>query len=151
MGNGILGTKVVTQIGIIVKDIDKTSEAFADFLGVDKPQWRLTDGHDVARTRLRGEATDARAKLAFFHVGSVDIELIEPVGGPSTWKEFLDEHGEGVHHIAFIVKDMHQKIQDLEQIRIPLIQSGEYVGGRYAYMDASESLKVIIELLENDV
>jgi len=38
-------------------------------------------------------------------LGSLSLELIEPVGGPSTWREFLDTRGEGVHHIAFHVPD----------------------------------------------
>jgi methylmalonyl-CoA/ethylmalonyl-CoA epimerase len=150
MADGVLGTQVVTQIGIIVRNIEKTSQVFADFFGVDKPQWHLTDGYDRTHTHYRGEATDARAKLAFFHMGTLDIELIEPVGGPSTWQEFLDEHGEGVHHIAFVVKNMQGKIQRLEQLGIPLVQKGDYEGGRYAYMDALNDLKVVIELLEND-
>ena len=36
MEKGILGTKIVTQIGFVVNDIEKTSQAFADFLGVEK-------------------------------------------------------------------------------------------------------------------
>ena len=46
MEKGILGTKIVTQIGFVVNDIEKTSQAFADFLGVEKPQWSLTDTID---------------------------------------------------------------------------------------------------------
>ncbi|MCL6625894.1 VOC family protein [Alicyclobacillus shizuokensis] len=150
MANGVLGTQIVTQIGIIVRDIEKTARKFAEFFGVETPSWQLTDGQDRAHTEYRGEATDARAKLAFFHMGSVDIELIEPVGGPSTWQEFLDTHGEGVHHIAFVVKDMQGKLKALDAMGIPLVQRGDYEGGRYAYVDAGESLKVIVELLEND-
>ena len=38
MEKGILGTHIVTQIGFVVNDIEATSQAFADFLGVEKPQ-----------------------------------------------------------------------------------------------------------------
>ncbi len=52
----ILGNKTVTQIGILVHDIEKASQAFADFLGVEKPPWSMTDTVDQARTE------DPRAK-----------------------------------------------------------------------------------------
>jgi len=150
MDKNILGTKVVTQIGILVNDIEKASQAYADFLGVEKPQWIITDTVDKAQTEYRGQSTPARAKLAFFHVGSVDIELIEPDHNPSTWREALDKYGEGVHHIAFVIDGMKEKIMLLEKNQMPLVQKGEYTGGRYAYIDSIKDLKVMIELLEND-
>jgi methylmalonyl-CoA/ethylmalonyl-CoA epimerase len=150
MGKGILGTKVVTQIGIIVKDIEKSSQDLADFLGVEKPNWIITDIFDKANTQYKGAATQARAKLAFFNVGSLDIELIEPDKEPSTWREFLDTHGEGVHHIAFNINGMKEKVINLENSGMKLVQSGEYTGGRYSYIDSVKQLKVMIELLEND-
>ncbi|MGZ9585525.1 VOC family protein [Paenibacillus marinisediminis] len=150
MENGVLGTNVVTQIGIIVKDIDRVSQAYADFLGVEKPAWFLTDTVDKSQTEYKGASTVARAKLAFFNCGQLQIELIEPDEHPSTWREFLDEHGEGVHHIAFGIQGMKEKITLLANSGIPLVQKGEYTGGRYAYMDSVKDLKVLIELLEHD-
>lgn len=150
MKKGILGTKVVTQIGIIVNDIEKSSQELADFLGVEKPKWQITDTFDKANTQYKGTSTQARAKLAFFNVGSLDIELIEPDNEPSTWREFLDTHGEGVHHIAFNINGMKEKVINLESSGMKLVQSGEYTGGRYSYIDSLKQLKVIVELLEND-
>jgi methylmalonyl-CoA/ethylmalonyl-CoA epimerase len=146
MGNNILGTKVITQIGILVRDIEKTSQAYADFLGMEKPQWSITDAAEKAQTQYRGKRTDARAKLAFFDMGSLQLELIEPDHNPSTWRESLDKNGEGPHHIAFVIEGIKEKIAVLERNQMPLLQKGEYTGGRYALKD----LKVIIELLEND-
>jgi methylmalonyl-CoA/ethylmalonyl-CoA epimerase len=150
MKNGVLGTNVVAQVGIIVKDIDKTSQAFADFFGMEKPPANPTDLLEKAQTSYNGEPTEARAKLAFFDMGSLQLELIEPDEHPSTWREFLDTHGEGVHHIAFVVKDMKGTVAKMESRNMPLVQKGEYTGGRYAYMDTLSDLKVILELLEND-
>jgi catechol 2,3-dioxygenase-like lactoylglutathione lyase family enzyme len=146
----VLGSKKLVQIGLIVRDIEKTSTAYAEVFGVEVPQWILTDPEDTAHTRYRGQRTEARAKLAFLDMGSVTIELIEPVGGPSTWQDFLEVHGEGVHHIAFVVNGMPEQVSFLESKGVSLVQSGEYTGGRYAYMDGQEQLKVILELLEND-
>ena len=151
MEKGILGTKIVTQIGFVVNDIEKTSQAFADFLGVEKPQWSLTDTIDKSHGEFNGQPCPARAKLAFFHVGeTLDIELIEPDETPSVWRNVLNEKGEGVHHIAFVVNGMKEKILALEGNGMKLLQRGEYTGGRYAYIDCVDQLKTIVELLEND-
>ena len=145
-----LGSNVIVQVGLIVRDVEETAKAYADVFGVDVPQWFLTDPEEVAHTRYRGEPTLAQAKLAFFDMGSVQLELIEPVGGPSTWQEFLDTHGEGVHHIAFRIKGMAEQVAYLESKGMPLVQRGDYTGGRYAYIDSTSQLKTILELLEND-
>ena len=151
MEKGILGTKIVTQIGFVVNDIEKTSQAFADCLGVEKPQWSLTDTIDKTHGEFNGQPCPARAKLAFFHVGeTLDIELIEPDETPSVWRNVLNEKGEGVHHIAFVVNGMKEKILALEGNGMKLLQRGEYTGGRYAYIDCVDQLKTIVELLEND-
>lgn len=149
MDKNLLGTNIVTQIGIIVKDIDKVSQDYADFFGVKKPKWNWTDGYEKSHAEFNDKPSDARAKLAFFDMGQLQIELIEPDNNPSTWREFLDTHGEGVHHIAFFVKDMDEKIKVLKKNEMPLIQKGDYEGGRYAYIDTFSKLKVITELLEN--
>jgi hypothetical protein len=150
METNVLGTKFVTQIGILVHDIEKTAQAFADFFGVEKPSWSLTDTLDKAQTQFRGKSSEARAKLAFFNLGSLQLELIEPDHNASTWRESLDKDGEGPHHIAFVVEGLKEKVTALEHKGMPLLQKGEYTGGRYAYIDTSRDLKVIIELLEND-
>jgi len=149
-GKGLLGTNAVVQIGIVVNDIEKTVERYAELFGIEKPKWAWTDPLDKARTEFAGQPTEARAKLAFIDAGQLQIELIEPDGHPSTWRQFLDEHGEGVHHVAFFVKGMQDKIAALSAIGMPLVQKGEYTGGRYAYIDSFDQLKVMIELLEND-
>jgi hypothetical protein len=152
MGNPVLGTEVVTQIGLLVHDIEKTRLEYAKFLGVDPPPVSITGTLAEAETRFMGQPSEARAKLAFFHVGpNVDIELIEPDKNPhSTWRQDLEKNGEGFHHIAFVIKGMKDKIAVCEKQGFACLQTGEYTGGRYAYIDAKKSLKLILELLEND-
>ncbi len=96
-----LGTTTITQVGIIVRDIEAKARAWSDILGLPMPEIVITDPVDIAQTEYQGQPSTARAKLAFFHMGQVDIELIEPIGEPSTWKDQLDQHGDSLHHIAF--------------------------------------------------
>lgn len=149
-----LGSQVMVQVGIIVRDIEAVSRAYAQVWGIEAPKWFLTDSEEVAHTRYHGQPSAARAKLAFLNMGAtgcrLQVELIEPVGGPSTWQEFLDTHGEGVHHIAFQIKGMEEQITLLQGQGMPAVQRGDYTGGRYAYIDSVPQLKVMLELLEND-
>jgi catechol 2,3-dioxygenase-like lactoylglutathione lyase family enzyme len=146
--DGLSGT-VVTQVALVVRDIEKSIQAYAELLGMERPKWSLTDTEHKAHTRYRGRPSQARAKLAFFQLGQVSLELIEPVGGPSTWQEHLDTRGEGIHHIAFNVKNMDERIAAFEANGVPLVQKGDYTGGRYAYMDGTAKLGTVLELLES--
>ncbi len=150
MAKQTLGTTTITQVGIIVGDVEAKAKAWADILGLPVPPIVMTDPAEKAQTECRGRATPARAKLAFFKLGQVQLELIEPIGEPSTWREQLDEHGQSIHHIAFEVKGMKEKATLLGGKGIALVQRGEYTGGRYAYFDGSDKLGAILELLEND-
>ena len=65
MTNQALGKTIITQVGVIVADIEAKAEAWADLLGVPVPEIIITDGYDLARTKYEGEASPARAKLVF--------------------------------------------------------------------------------------
>ena len=145
-----LGTTKVMQVGIIVRNIEAKAHAWAQILGLPMPEIMITDSYERAQTEYLGARSDARAKLAFFHLGQVDLELIEPIGEPSTWNDHLAAHGDSLHHIAFVIKGMPNKVAYLNAEGIPLLQRGEYPGGRYAYFDGGAQLGAILELLEND-
>lgn len=147
MGTGALGSNVVCQVAVVVRDIEKAAQAYAEIFGVPTPQARETETADKTNISYRGETTTGRAKLAFFNLGQVSLELIEPIGGPSTWQEHLDTHGEGMHHIAFRVEDMDRSVAMLDAKGCPTIQRGDFKGGCYAYVDATKDLKVVLELL----
>src|SRR5262245_49505192 len=141
-----LGSTTVMQVGIIVSDIESKAQAWADVFGLPVPNIIITDTVDIAHTEYQGQPTPARAKLAFFNLGQVSLELIEPIGEPSTWQDQLNQHGESLHHIAFVVKGMKEKIAYLTAKGVPLIQRGDYTGGRYAYLDGVPQLGLILEL-----
>ena len=145
------GTKIV-QIGIVVHDVEKYAKNYAEFFGVEVPQIIISETEDKAKTQYNDRPTKARVKQAFFHFDNISIELLEPIGEPSTWKDFLENNGEGIHHIAFEVKGMDEQIAKMHDNGINLIQQGQwttYSGGRYAYFNSNPQLAVMLELLEN--
>jgi catechol 2,3-dioxygenase-like lactoylglutathione lyase family enzyme len=150
MSEPALGNNLVMQVAIIVRDIEAKSKAWSEILGLPLPNIIITDTWDKTRAEYLGAPTNARSKLAFFDMGQLNVELIEPIDAPSTWQQHLDERGEGLHHIAFEIQGMGEKLAYLDSKGIPLIQRGEYKGGRYAYVDGMNKLGTVLELLEND-
>jgi methylmalonyl-CoA/ethylmalonyl-CoA epimerase len=145
-----LGTNTVMQIGLVVHNIEEAAQAWSLLLGVPCPDIIVTDPVDLAHTEYQDQPTLARAKLTFFQMGQVTLELIEPIGEPSTWNDQLVTHGQSLHHIAFEVKGMTETLSVLAEHGLPLVQRGEYQGGRYAYVDGQQRYGTVIELLEND-
>lgn len=145
-----LENNVVVQIGIVVRDVERTAERYAEVFGIPKPEIVLIAADSFANTRYRGQPSNAHGKAAFFDMGSVQLELIEPVGAPSTWEEFLRIHGEGIHHIAFRVEQFDEAKAFLEAHGMPVVQSGGWEGGQYAYIDSVSPLGAMLELLKFD-
>jgi 4-hydroxyphenylpyruvate dioxygenase-like putative hemolysin len=143
----VLGTTFVCQVAIVVRDAEAAARKFAELIGVDPPKPKIANEDGSDTVTLRGEPTRGRVKLAFFRMENLDLEFIEPTDDPTTWKEFLEEHGQGVHHIAFKAKGrMMETAHGLEQHGFPLIQNGD----KYAYVDSADELGVILELLDID-
>jgi hypothetical protein len=148
--SALIPDKQMMQVGIIVKDIEKTAKHWAAFLGEEKvPAIFQASESERNPTKYKGKRTNASAMLCFFQLDNITVELIEPLGGPSTWQEFLDTKGEGIHHIAFNIKGMKNYITSFGENGIPMVQHGGWDTGEYSYMDASKNLGLIIELLEH--
>ena len=152
MSRPIEDTRLV-QIGFLVKDIEKTKKEFARFFDVPEPETVNSGEYEIVKTEYRGEpAPKAKCYMTFFYFGDLQMELIQPNEEPSIWREHLEQFGEGIHHISFQVKGMTKTIQACENWGMKLLQKGEYRrgNGRYAFMDALDSLKDGVELLEQD-
>ncbi|MEM3478512.1 MAG: VOC family protein, partial [Candidatus Bathyarchaeia archaeon] len=93
--------KSAVQIGIVVSDIEKARETWAKLLGLEPQPIIETEDWEHTRMTFRGKPSRGRAKLTFFRLENIVIELIQPLDGPSTWSDFLEKHGCGIHHIAF--------------------------------------------------
>lgn len=151
----LIGTREMVQVGYIVKDIEETKKKYAEFLGVPVPEAMDGTGGEekfhITKTKYKGkDCPKINAKLAFFHVGgAMDIELIEPNEEPSIWRDFLDQEGEGLQHVAFVVDSIDECVAKCEAFGLKVVQEGYFAAGdgRYAYLDG-EALKTVIELLE---
>lgn len=146
-----LGSTTLAQVAIVVRDIEASARRYAEVLGLPVPNIITTRPGSEVNMTYCGGPSDAQAKLAFFGLGQVQLELIEPLGGKSTWQEALDNNGESVHHLAFWVEGMQRSVDFLAGHGIPMIQRGDMgENGQYAYFDAEKPLGVVLELLEKE-
>lgn len=145
----MLDTKKMAQVGIIVPDIEKAAAAYARLFGVDTPNIIQAANPADKPTTYQGELTEGSCFLAFFNLENIQLELIQPIGGESTWAEFLERTGGGIHHIAFWIKGMDGQVKKLQMQGFQEVQHGGWDGGQYSYLESPKDMGVIIELLEN--
>ncbi|ADB50696.1 conserved hypothetical protein [Conexibacter woesei DSM 14684] len=139
------------QIGIVVHDLDRALARYERALGGGP--WRIwTYGpRNVPRLTYRG--ADAAFEMRVALSSSVpQIELIEAISGPSIYTEWLDRHGEGLHHLGMFEEDVDGGIARMAAQGFDLMQSGRGYGrdgdGGFLYFDTAAELGVILELIE---
>jgi catechol 2,3-dioxygenase-like lactoylglutathione lyase family enzyme len=146
------GLKKVVQVAIVVRDIEASSKRWAELLGMPVPEISTTrPGHEVKEI-YRGKPSEGQVKLTFFNLGQVVIELLQPISEGTSWKEYLDEKGEGVQHLGFQVVDPDKTSAELEKAGYPIIHQGRYDAdnGTYIYHETLDALGVVVELLHSD-
>lgn len=87
----------IDHIGIVVRNLEQGIRLYTEGLGLKLENVE----HSV----------DFNTKLAFLPCGQVMIELLEPTG-PSVLQDFLNEHGEGLHHICYKVDNIHETLKN---------------------------------------
>jgi hypothetical protein len=139
----------ITQIAVVVKDLRKTMEMYHKALGWGP--WNVYEHKppQLHSTELRGKPTPFTMLGAEVQAGPIVFELLQPLDGPSIYKEWLEQKGEGLHHLACM---LHSDA-DAEGLRRRFAGMGAEVlmGGRigetiqFYYLDTEPLLKVIIE------
>ncbi len=136
----------ISQVGIVVRDIQKTMSEMERLFGVTPDKMAHVN---PTHQRYRGKDGDFDALIALYDYSNIQIELIQPLGGSNIWQEFLDKHGTGIHHIRFDVKNHDQAISDMERKGIAVSQSGDTIapGKRWTYFDSEDALGFVFEQL----
>ena len=129
----------IDHIGIAVKDIQQAIRLYREVFGMEPS--------------LVYESEYTKAKIAFFPLGEVKIELIQPTNPESVMEEFLKKQGEGIHHICFKVNDVDQSLCALEKKGIQLIDKKSRKvreKERVAFLDSKSTNGVLIELIQEN-
>jgi methylmalonyl-CoA/ethylmalonyl-CoA epimerase len=98
------------------------------------------------------EVADQRVKTAFFMVGQTKIELLESTDPEGPIGKFIEKRGEGIHHIAFAVADLEERLREAEAAGIKLIDLQPRRGAEglsIAFMHPKSTFGVLTELCED--
>lgn len=146
----ILGNCKLHHTCVVTRDLEKCKKNYAALLGIKIPETIISKQYDIMNTKYKGKAapyTGCEQTAVDAGNGAI-IEIIMPNEGPSAWNDFLNEHGEGIHHFCFEIKDLHEIVKKCEQYGMKKIQSGDFPGGHYAYVDGRSFVGAYLELLE---
>lgn len=104
----------IDHLGIAVRSLDETIPYYEKALGL--------------RCEHREEVAAQKVRTAFFTVGEVHLELLEPTSPESPIARFLEKNGEGVHHVAFASSDVGAQLQQAAGAGVKLIHETPFEG-----------------------
>ncbi len=133
----------VGQIGVVVEDLDRTIAFYESTFGLGPFETRELEAPNVWD---RGQEKHIKARLGFATMGQVELELIHIVEGDSVHLEFLREHGEGLHHLGFFVRDFEARLEQAKAMGLEVLQTDPFARF-YAYLDTRKCGGIIFELI----
>lgn len=142
--------KQCLQVCVVVEDLDEAIERYWEMFGIGPWQIYTFAPPGLIEATIRGEPKPYTMKLATAQVGSLQWELIEPLTGPSIYAEFLEEHGEGLHHVLCEVEDYDRALAALDEQGIGVLMGGTWKGATYAYLDTQKTLGTIVEIFKQE-
>lgn len=128
----------IEHIGIAVKNLEESIKYYEEVLGL--------------KCYNIEEVKDQKVKTAFFKVGEVKIELLESTDPEGPIGKFIEKKGEGIHHIAFAVENIEEKLKKAEEKGVRLIDTTSRKGAEglnIAFLHPKSTFGVLTELCED--
>lgn len=138
-----------THVCLVVKDVERTADMYSSLLGFGPFLIRMVEVPPTHAT-VRGRAVSHVLKFGYARRGPVMFELVETVSGPTIYQEFLEQHGEGIHHIGFRGNGLlDDELARWEKIGVKPLQVDRRTDPRYgfAYLDTQERFGCILEVV----
>lgn len=128
----------IEHIGIAVKSLDESNTLFAKLFGEAHYKVEEVDSEGV--------------NTSFFKVGPNKIELLEGTHSDSPITKFIEKRGEGIHHIAYDVEDIHSEMERLENEGFTLLNKEPKLGADnklVCFLHPKTTNGVLIELCQD--
>lgn len=128
----------IEHLGIAVKSLEESIPYYEEVLGLTC--------YSIE------EVADQKVKTAFFRIGEVKIELLEPTAEDSPIAKFIEKRGEGVHHVAFAVDGIEGALAEVEAKGVQLIDKTPRKGAEgltIAFLHPKSTKGVLTELCED--
>jgi methylmalonyl-CoA/ethylmalonyl-CoA epimerase len=130
-------TTHIEHIGIAVRNLEESIKFYEDTFGL--------------KCYAVEEVKDQKVRTAFFEVGQTKIELLESTEPDGPIGKFIEKKGEGVHHLAFSVKNIESALTEIEKKGIQLIDKQPRKGAEgldIAFLHPESTFGILTELCE---
>ena len=127
----------IEHIGIAVKNLDEANKIYEQLLGTPPYKMETVDSEGV--------------NTSFFKTGESKVELLQATKDESAIAKFIAKKGEGIHHIAFAVKDIHKEIKRLKEDGYNIINESPKKGADnklVCFVHPKNTKGVLIELCQ---
>ena len=127
----------IEHIGIAVKNLDEANKIYEQLLGTPPYKMETVDGEGV--------------NTSFFKTGESKVELLQATKNESTIAKFIAKKGEGIHHIAFAVNDIHKEMKRLKEGGYTIINENPKKGADnklVCFVHPKNTKGVLIELCQ---
>jgi methylmalonyl-CoA/ethylmalonyl-CoA epimerase len=128
----------IEHIGIAVTNLEESIRFYEDKLGL--------------KCYSIEEVKDQKVKTAFLMVGQTKIELLQSTDPEGPIGKFIEKKGEGIHHLAFAVKEIEKVLPELENNGVQLIDKTPRKGAEgldIAFLHPKSSRGVLMEICED--
>jgi methylmalonyl-CoA/ethylmalonyl-CoA epimerase len=147
----VLRGRPIGQVGIVVRDLDRALRHYSALWGLGPWRGYVYGPATVPDLTYRGEPGRYSMRLALAGE-SPQVELLQPLAGPSIYHEWLAAGRGGLHHLGIFVESLADAVDAMARAGYGLLQSGSGYGldadGGYAYFDTEGELEVIVEAIE---
>lgn len=127
----------IEHIGIAVKNLDEANKIYEQLLGTAPYKMEMVDSEGV--------------NTSFFKTGESKVELLQATKDESAIAKFIAKKGEGIHHIAFAVEDIHKEIKRLKKEGYTIINESPKKGADnklVCFVHPKNTKGVLIELCQ---
>jgi len=128
--------KKIDHIAIAVKDLESAMKFF-----LEKYRLESTSQDTVGDT-----------KAAFVPIGDTRLELVQSVTPDGAVAKFIEQKGEGIHHIAFEVEDIKSMLERIKSVGVSCIDKEPRKGAHdsmVAFLHPKSNYGILIELVEH--
>ncbi|MGB9904670.1 MAG: methylmalonyl-CoA epimerase [Desulfotomaculales bacterium] len=129
--------KKIDHIGIAVKDLAAAVKFYEEVLGIKATATEVVE--------------EQKVRVTFLPTGDSEVELLESTSPESPIARFIEKNGEGIQHIAFRVDNIEEKLAELKNKGVRLIDEKPRYGAggaRIAFLHPKSTFGILIELCE---
>ena len=142
----------ITQVCLVVEDIDKMVEAYWHRFGIGP--WRIVtfDSANCTTCTYMGRPARFRMRFALTDVAGLTLEMVQHLDGDTIYKDYLKRAGVGVQHLGTNVTNLDEAIARMEALGFKVLMSARGFGksrdGHFAYMGTEDELGTVWELVQ---